>query len=133
MSGVIIARGLLAANMALVAVVPSTKIMAGVIPINTILPAISVAQISGTTRNTVSMNEAKVLATDRVQITAMAKTYAQQKQIIGLIQNAMKNTYGLVSGIQCDSITTDVQGPDIFDAEAIIYFQSIDFMIKFSR
>jgi hypothetical protein len=59
MSGVAIIRALLAANSAVLAAVPSSKIMAGVIPLGTVLPAISIAQISGTTRNTISMTAAK--------------------------------------------------------------------------
>lgn len=133
MSGVIIVRALLAANTALLAAVPATKIMAGVIPIGTVLPAISIAQISGNTRNTIGMNEAKVLATDRVQITVMAKTYSAQKQILDLVRDACPNTRGLVNGIQCDAILRDVVGPDIFDADQVIYFQSCDVMVLYLR
>ena len=133
MSGVIIIRALLAANTALTSVVPASKIMAGVIPINTVLPAISISQISGVTRNTVSMNEAKVLATDRVQITVMAKDYASQKSILDLVRAACPNTRGTVNGVACDSIWSDTTGPDVFDDLAVIYFQSVDMMVRFIR
>lgn len=133
MSGVLIIRALLAANAAVLAQVPAGKIMAGVIPINTALPAISVAQISGVIRNTIGMNEAKVLATDRVQITCMAKTYAQQKQLLDLVRAACPNTYGAVNGVQCDSIWSDIVGPDVFDSDMSIYFQSVDLFVRYLR
>ena len=133
MSGVIIIRALLVANAALLSAVPASKIMAGVIPINTVLPAISIAQISGVTRNTISMNEAQVLATDRVQVTVMAKTYAEQKRILELVRAACPNTRGQVNGVQCDSVWSDMTGPDIFDAVETIYFQSVDLMVLFIR
>lgn len=131
MSGVIIIWSLLSTNAGLLAVVPAAKIMAGVIPINTVLPAISIAQISGVTRNTIGMNEAKVLATDRVQITVMSKTYPQQKQILDLVRAACPNTRGIVNGISCDCILSDVVGPDIYDDTSIIYLQSVDLMVKY--
>ena len=133
MSGVLIIRALLSANTAVLAQVAADKIMAGVIPINTVLPAISIAQISGVTRNTIGMNEAKVMVTDRVQITVMTKNYASQKSILDLVRAACPNTNGLVNGVQCDSIWGDTTGPDIFDSEFTIYFQSVDFMVRYLR
>ena len=133
MSGVSIIWKLLTSNSALTAIVPAAKIMGGVIPINTVLPAISIAQISGMTRNTIGMTEAKVLSTDRVQITVMSKTYPQQKQLLDLVRAACPNTRGLVNGIACDSIMSDVVGPDIYDDTSIIYFQSVDLMVRYLR
>ena len=133
MSGVIILRTLLASNAALTAVVPAAKIMAGVIPIGTVLPAISISQISGMTRNTIGMNESQVLCTDRVQVTCMAKTYQQQKQLLDLVRSACPNTRGQINGVACDSILKDVTGPDIFDAVETIYFQSVDLIVLYTR
>lgn len=133
MSGVVVIRALLVANTALLSAVPASKIMAGVIPINTVLPAISIAQISGMTRNTISMNDVQVLATDRVQVTVMAKTYAEQKRILELVRSACPNTRGQVNGVQCESVWSDMTGPDIFDAVETIYFQSVDLMVLFIR
>ena len=133
MSGVAIIRSILAANTALTAQVPATKILAGVIPLNTVLPAISIAQISGVQNNTLGMNGAKYLATDRVQVTVMAKTYPTQKQILELVRAACPNTRGIINTFACDSILPDTTGPDIYDSENIIYFQSLDFKVTFAR
>jgi hypothetical protein len=45
MSGVAVIRHLLATNSTLVAQVPAAKIMAGVIPLNSVLPAVSVTEV----------------------------------------------------------------------------------------
>ena len=133
MSGVIVIRSLLAANSALTAQVPAARIMAGVIPLNTALPAISIAQISGVQRATVGMNEVTKFYTDRVQVTVMTKTYPAQKQLLALVQAACPNTHGQVNGVDCDSVMPDTIGPDIFDADQGIYFQSVDFKVTYRR
>ena len=133
MSGVAVIRGLLAANSALVAVVPASKIMAGVIPLGTALPAISLAQISGMARQSISRTQAKRYCTDRVQVTVMAKTYGQQKQVLALVQAACPNTRGTVNAVACESVIDDAVGPDVFDAEANLYFQSQDYLVSYHR
>lgn len=133
MSDVKVVRYLLANNANLIAVVPATKIMAGVVPIATVLPAIAVNHISTLSRNIVSMSAATVLATSRVQITVMTKTYAEQKSILELVRKALPNTNGSVNGITVDSIIPDIAGPDLRDDDAGIYFQSRDFIVKFQE
>jgi hypothetical protein len=133
MSGVAIARALLAANANLLAVVPATRIMAGILPINTALPCISILQISATPRVTVKVDEGDKLITERVQVTVEASTYPQQKQIMELVRDAMPLSRGTVNGFACDSVVPDSEGPDIFDPDLPAYIQSMDFMIVFSR
>lgn len=133
MSGVAVIRHLLANNAALTAQVSASKIMAGPIPINTVLPAISVAQVSGVQRNMMGMNSAKYLVTDRVQVTVMAASYALQKSILALIRAACPNSRGTINGVDCDSVLPDTEGPDFRDDAAAIYMQSQDFIVKFSR
>lgn len=133
MSGVAIVRGLLATNLALITYIPATKIFSGAIPLNTELPAIAVAQVSGNQHNNVGMNSAEYLATDRVQVTVLAKTYPLQKSYIKLIRAALPNAHGMINGFNTDSIIPDSEGPDFYDDTAIIYEQSIDFMVKFAR
>ena len=133
MSGVAIARALLAANAPLTAAVPAARIFAGAIPLNTPLPAISIAEITGRQRNTVAMTEAKKLVTERVQVTVCAKSYPSQKSILALIRAALPLSRGIVNGFTCDSILPDDEGPDFYDSTAIIYEQSQDFFVKFLR
>ena len=131
MSGVIAIRYLLANNAPLLAVVPAAKIMAGVIPIETVLPAIAVNHISTVERNTVAMNSAKVMATERVQVTVQAKSYADQKSILDLVRKACPNTHATVNGIEVDSILPELAGPDLHDYDLGIFLQSRAFIVKF--
>lgn len=133
MSGVAIVRYLLANNAGLTAVVPATKIMAGPIPLNTVLPAISVAQISGVQRLNVAMNVIERLTTDRVQVTVLAKTYPVQKSILALIRAACPNSKGAINGVDVDSILPDVESLDMYDDTTGICMQSQDFIVKFNR
>jgi len=132
MSGVAIARDLLANNVALLAQVPATRIFAGNV-IGGVYPSVAVKSITGVPRNTVGMTETSRLITERVQITVYAGTYALQKQLLGLVRGALPNTHGTVNTFTCDSILPDSEGPDLFDDVLIIYEQSQDFMVKFSR
>ena len=128
MSGTAIVRSLLAANGALIAVIPAARIFCGVIPINTELPAIAVTQVSGVQRNTLGMNASSYMVTDRVQVTVLAESYTLQKSYMALIRAALPNTRGTVNGFSVDSILIDVEGPDMLDFQ-----QSTDFMVRFTR
>ena len=130
MSGVIAIRYILSKNSALVAVVPATKIMAGVIPIATVLPAISVTHISTIERMTVAMTGG-VLATERVQVTVQAKSYAAQKSILELVRQACAHQRASINGVAVDSILPEGAGPDLHDDDLTIFMQSRDFIVKF--
>lgn len=133
MSGVVIARALLVADAAMSAAVPAARIFTGAIPLNTPLPAISITQTSGSQRNTVAMTEAKRLVTERVQVTVCAKSYPSQKALLALVRAALPLSRAVINGFDCDSVLPGPEGPDLYDPTAIIYEQSQDFFIKFSR
>lgn len=130
MSGVAIIRYKLANSANLTAVVPATRIQAGVLPQATALPAISVTLVSGVTGLQVA--KASGLRTDRVQITVDAVTYPEVRQILALCRAALPYTRGTVNSIACDSILPDIEGPDGFDDLLKTYFQSQDFMVTWS-
>ena len=132
MSGVAITRYLLANDATLIAVVPADKIKAGVVPINTTLPAISIRQISGIEHEIIRRGSNQ-LVTDLVQITVLSSTYPQQKSIMNLIRTALPGTRGTVNGFAVDSITPESDGPDFYNEDPVIYEQSIDYMIRFIR
>lgn len=141
MSGVAVIRYLLANNAPLIAVVPATKIMAGDLPISTLMPAISVVQISSMPRNTVKMNEPKVQHTDRVQVSVLVKGpqgtpagngYPDVRKILKLVLAACPHLRGPINGIDVDSITPDIEGPDLSDDETALYSGSRDFFVKWN-
>lgn len=130
MSGVAVIRSLLAEAVAVTAVVPAARIAAGVLPLATALPALGVSQVSGAERSTVSMAEMTKLQTERVQVMVHAVSYAQQKQLVGLVRRACRNRAGLVGGTDLDSILPGGEGPDGFEPDPAIYQQTIDFLVR---
>lgn len=131
MSGVAVARYILANAAGVLALVPAARISAGVLPINTALPAISVTQISGTERWTVAMTEASRYKVERVQVTVLAKTYPSQKAVLTAIRAALYSRAGTVNGVKVDSILPAGEGPDLHDADAQIHEQSQDFFVRY--
>lgn len=130
MSGVSVIRYTLANNATLTATVPATRIMAGVLPINVTLPAISVSQISGIERKNIKQSSSE-LQIDRVQVTVLASTYAQQKSVLQLVKDALPSVRATVNSIEVDSITQDSTGPDFYSDDPIIYEQSIDYIVRY--
>jgi len=130
MSGVAIIRKLLYAEM-------SIPIISGVLPINTVLPAVGITQISGKLRDTLAGDEAKRLETERVQVTVVTKTYAEQKSYLRTIRTTCKAVEKLIvlstEAIMCKSILEEFVGPDFYDSETGTYMQSVDFMVKYQR
>ena len=131
MSGVTAIVYLLKNNAPLIAVVSASKIAAGRIPQGTALPAIEVSHISGVWRSEIS--DQGSYCTARVQVTVLASTYAQQKQIMALIRTAVPRTRGTVNSVNVDCILRDADGPDFRDDDAGIYCQTQDFFVKFNE
>jgi hypothetical protein len=136
-SGVAVIRGLLAANAALIAAVPATKIVAGDLPLGTDMPAIHITSIDAVRRNTVSMSEAKTLVTERVQVTVMVGRsanaggdYPGLVSTLALVRRACPNTRGVVNGVTVDSVLPDTEGPDIALDDVGIVSRSQDFIVR---
>ena len=132
MSGVAIIRSILANNGNLVSAVTSDKIIAGVAPINTSLPAVTVTQISGIEYQLIKQVGVQ-LVSDRVQVTVLATSYVQQKQLLELIRSALPTTRGTVNGFVVDSIVRQIDGPDLYSDDPVMYEQSIDYIVRFYR
>lgn len=130
MSGPAVIRYLLANAAPVTAQVPATRIVSGLLPMKTALPAISVTQISGVERLPVDMPASGRFRTDRVQVTVLAKTYPSAKTILELARAACANVAGTVNGVAVDSILPDGVGPDFQDADAEICEQSRDFLVR---
>jgi hypothetical protein len=114
----------------LTAVVPVAKIFAGLIPVNTAMPAIAYNQISAVRPKDIAM--VTRIVTARVQVTVMTKNYPQQKAIIDLVRAACDAKQGSFNGVVIDSCVVDIEGPDLRDDDAGLFMQTIDFIVKFS-
>ena len=130
MSGVSVVRYLLANDSTLTVTVPAERIKAGILPINTTLPAISITQISGS-RIDVIKHGSNEHVTERVQVTVLGTTYPQQKAILGLVKEALPATRGTVNSVVVDSIEQDFTGPDLYNDDPVIYEQSVDYFVKY--
>ena len=142
MSGVAVVRYLLANNGQVLSVVAAKNVIAGDLPINTVLPAISISQISSVPRNTVAMSGSGVLHTDRVQAAAIVKGplgtpsglgYPGVKAILKMILAACPNMRGTVNGVAVDSILPDIAGPDLYDEASDIFSGSLDFIVRYTQ
>lgn len=122
-------KALLWAHAPLTAVVPTTRIFPGLIPLGTTLPAIAYNFISGVPEKGIDMQTHMVRA--RIQVSVQTKTYPQQKQIVELIKDACDAKQGTIAGYHIDSVLQDTIGPDLRDDDAGIYMQTVDFIVKY--
>lgn len=135
MSSVAIITSKLIANGTLTAVVPVAQIVAGILSENTPLPAIAVTLVSSVERLTVSRAEPNPMHTDRVQVTVLAKTYPQLRQVLDLVRAALPTSRGPVTGlpgVRCDSINPELVGPDFSEADLTLHGGSRDFIVRWS-
>ena len=140
MSGVVVIRYLLANAAAVTAVVPATRIMAGDLPLNTVMPAIVVTEISSMPLNTIRINESPKMHTERVQVSVLFKGPQGSpagtglpgvKALLKLVLAACPSQRGTVNGIAVDSIIPDTEGPDMAVDDTALYSQSRDFIVKY--
>lgn len=133
MSGAAIVRYQLVQDAPLLAEVPAERILTGVIPERTALPAISVVTVDAFPRTPVDMTETRLYITERVQVVVYAKDYASKKTILGLVRDALPLSRGTVNNFKCDCILPDSIGPDLDDPEEAIFTQSRDYMVRWSE
>jgi hypothetical protein len=121
--------------------VATARIMAGDLPLNTVMPAIQVTQISSVPYNTVKMGEPRVQHTDRVQVSVLFKGpqgtpvglgYPGVRAMLKLVLAACPHTHGTVNNIDVDSIIPDVEGPDLSDDATALYSGSRDFFVRWN-
>lgn len=132
MEGVAVIRQVLAANAALIALVPATRIQAGDMPQGTTLPAISIVRVSSNDRNLPNPGTYRHV-TERVQVNVMASTYPQQRTVLAAIRAAAADQFPTVSGLIRVTIHTDGAGPDFINEQASIFVGSQDFMVTYSE
>ncbi len=130
MSGVAIVRYLLAHDVNLLAEVPAARIMPGVLPLKTTLPAISIKSVDATPRRPVDASSTKNLVIERVQVTVLTKDYPKKTTLLNLIRDALPVSRGTVNGFRCDSILPDSDGPDLDDPETPVFERSRDYIVK---
>jgi hypothetical protein len=131
MSAVIAIRALLIGSAPMTAIVPATRIVAGIVPQGAPLPALSVMHISTVGEGSIDGQSAATLSTSRVQITAMARDYPAVKALLVAARLACNRKSGMIAGVSVASILRDTVGPDFVSDDATIYYQTIDFKVTF--
>lgn len=117
----------------------ASRIMAGDLPQNTVMPAIAVTQVSAMPDNRIKINEALKMHTDRVQVSWIFKSpnatppgtgYPGVAGMSRLVLAACPSQRGTINGISVDSIVPDIEGPDLSDDATQLHSRSRDFIVK---
>jgi len=131
MSGAAIARQLLIARAGLTALVPATRIIAGVIPQATLLPCIGITEIVSTDRMTLK-GSAFVKVSETVQITVLAANYPACKAAMAQARKACRDFVGSVGTYAAITSHLGSKGPD-FQTDTGICAQTQDIRISFNE
>jgi hypothetical protein len=105
------------------------KIYPGLIPQNTTMPAVSYELISSVDIPPINAQASGVILRSRVQVSALARTYAEVKTIQEAIRRALLFKSGLIAGVQVNAITRELIGSDERDDESGLYMQGVDFLL----
>ena len=132
MNGVIAVRSLLVADTGVTSLVPVARIAAGMLPQGTDLPAISLMSVSSVDRN-IPAPGPKRRVTERVQVTVLAASYPQVKDILAAVRRATADQMPTIDGLFDVTVHTDSAGPDFLDEETGIHMQTQDFRVSFNE
>lgn len=128
MSAVAIIKTLLHGNANLIAAVPVARILSGVLPQSTVLPAVGITEIVSTEIPHVDGLAPTTLVDGRVQVTVVAKDYASVKSVLALVRKACNYQRGVLAGYTVVSVRRLSNGPDFGD-DAGLCMQSVDFSV----
>jgi hypothetical protein len=131
MSGAAITRQLLVARAELIALVPSTRIFAGVVPQGTALPCIGITEVASTDRKTLK-GVASIKVNDVVQITVMAPNYPSCKSAMAQARKACRDYVGDIGRYIAITSHLESKGPD-FQSESGFVAQTQDVRITFNE
>lgn len=126
MNAVSVMRDLLLAH-APVAAIAGNKVCAGEIDYND-LPAVGLREISRREADTVGRTSKMVTA--RIQVTAHAATYPEQKSLLQATRLGDGVHTGTIAGVEVRSVIRDSVGPDLNPEEGL-FQQSRDFMVTY--
>jgi hypothetical protein len=132
MDGVAIVRALIVASSEMLELVPLERIVGGVLPVGTELDAISITRVSVIDRNIPSPG-ANRRVTERIQVTAMGRTYPRSKAALRAAKAVLADFVGTAAGLDNVCIQTDAGGPDFMNEEASIHMGTQDFIVGYTE
>ncbi len=133
MSGVAVINHLLRNAGAITALVPAAKIKAGILPLGTAPPAISVTPVSSNPVNHLRITETNKMHVERVQVTVLHTAYPGLYAVMKILLAACPSQRGTVNTIVVDSIAPDTEGPYFYDPQTQIHAQSRDFIVRWTE
>lgn len=122
---------LLSTNVALVAVVPTSRMYAGLIPIGATYPALCYNLVSSFDETAIGLTTLK--SRSRIQVTAVATSYPAVKALADKIRVACNLKQGTFNGVVTDSVIMDNIGADYRDDETGVFYSTVDFNIVHNR
>lgn len=131
MDGVSAVRAVLIADAALIALVPATRIMAGVLPQGSALPGITLQSVSMNDRNIPNPGGTRHVQ-ERVQATIIAKTDVSRTAVKLALRKACDAKYPTVSGVTRATVHLGSGGPEFMNEEASQFLATQDLMTTYS-
>jgi hypothetical protein len=133
MDGVAAVRAALVADTALAGLVPDDRVIAGPLPLNVTLPALSLMSISKVDLNTPAPGATRFVR-ERVQVMVYARNYPQQKEVMRAVRHAAADKINFSAGeIRNVTIHTDSAGPDLMTEDASVWIGSQDLMTTYTE
>lgn len=117
----------MSSDTALKAIVPQSRMYAGIIPIGAVYPALCYNLISTFEETSVNLQTMKFRS--RIQVTAVASTYPKVKELAQAVITACNHKQGIFNGVVVDSIILDGVGADFRDDETNVFYSTVDFRI----
>jgi hypothetical protein len=119
------------ADAGLTALVPTARIMSGVLPKGTRLPAIALDGISTVERGTLSHEPTGHVA-ERVQATMLAATYREVRAIIKALRR-LDHAMPADDAISHVVVRIDGAGPDFMEEDSQIHGKTQDFRVSYTE
>lgn len=146
MDGVALIVRLLMEDEALTALVPASRIMAGVLPESTVLPAVAVTTVSRVDHHPLKKTT-MTMVRERVQATVLAASYDSQKEVLRAVRKAVTAiqmpdfwasvpdwySYLFAPFIHNVAVVTDAAGPDFMLEDANINVGSQDYRVVYNE
>lgn len=132
MNGVAALRQLLANDAALTDLVPAVRIVGGILPQGTPVPAISLMSISETERN-VPAPGARRRVTERVEARVLAADWASLRAIDKALKNAGCSRMPAVAGIESVTVHLAGAGPEGLDVLTQACARTRDFRVSYTE
>lgn len=131
MSGTAILRYLLAARPEVTAITTAARVIAGTVPQNVGMPALSIRQVGDNEEPTMARNMPVRMIRERVQVTALALDYGAMKRLLKAATPGAGVHSGMVLGFKVNSILPAGTNPEMPVGDDEIYEQSRDFVVTF--